>query len=259
MPQPGRRISFAGSQGASLAARLDLPDGPVHRHAVFAHCFTCSKDIRAAGRIAARLNADGIAVLRFDFTGLGASEGEFANTNFSSNVEDLRRAADWLRSEHAAPQLLVGHSLGGAAAIVAASDIPEVRAVATIAAPSSTQHLSELLGEQLRDVEADAVVPLRIGGREFMVRGAFLSDLSAHAVEERARSMSAALLVLHSPVDNVVGVEHAGRLFAAARHPKSFVALDGADHLLSDDRDAIYAGDVIGTWAKRYLEETGEP
>lgn len=253
MTTPIRRITFAGGRGNQLAARLDVPAGPVQAYALFAHCFTCSKDLRAVGRIASQLNAHGIAVLRFDFTGLGASEGEFASTDFSSNLDDVLAAVDWLRTNHRAPQLLIGHSLGGAAMISIAPEVPEARAVATIGAPSSTEHLTTLFRHHLPDIEAAGAAEVSIGGRPFTISQRFVTDLASHAVERRAGELRAALLLLHSPVDEVVGVEHAARLYQAARHPKSFVALDGADHLLTDDGDATFAAGLIGTWAGRYL------
>jgi uncharacterized OsmC-like protein/alpha/beta superfamily hydrolase len=254
MPAPSQRVSFEGSAGEPLAARLDLPAGPPIAFAIFAHCFTCSKDVKAAGRIAAGLNATGIAVLRFDFTGLGASGGEFANTNFSSNLEDLRRAADWLRADHRAPQLLVGHSFGGAAVIAVAADIPEVRAVATIGAPSSTLHLTHLFADAVPTLEREGRAQVTIAGRSFTIHREFLADLAAHDVERKAAELHRALLVLHSPTDLEVGIDHATSLFGAARHPKSFIALDGADHLLTNPQDAVFAATVIGAWATRYLD-----
>ena len=222
-------------------------------YALFAHCFTCSKDLRAASRIAATLTDAGYAVLRFDFTGLGSSEGEFANTNFSSNVGDLVAAADWLRAEYRAPQLLVGHSLGGAAAVVAGGQIDEVRAVATIGAPSDTEHVSHLFDHALDTIEADGAAEIELSGRRFTITRQFLDDLRSGGVVAAATSLRKALLVLHSPIDNTVAVDHAAALYQAARHPKSFVALDGADHLLADHADAEFAADMIGTWAKRFL------
>jgi uncharacterized OsmC-like protein/alpha-beta hydrolase superfamily lysophospholipase len=258
MPSRIERITFPGSRGAQLAARLDLPAGPPKASAVFAHCFTCSKDLKAASRIAATLTELGYALLRFDFTGLGASEGEFANTNFSSNVEDLVAATDWLREHHRAPQLLVGHSLGGAAVIEAASRIPEVRAVATIAAPSDTGHVTKAFGGALDRIEQEGESEVELAGRRFTIRRQMVDDLRSGRVLDAARGLGAALLVLHSPIDNTVGVEHAAQLYAAARHPKSFVVLDGADHLLTETVDATYAASMIGTWAARYLiDESG--
>jgi len=259
MTTPSQRIGFPGSQGATLAGRLDLPAGPPLAFALFAHCFTCSKDGFAAGRLSAELNAHGIAVLRFDFTGLGASEGDFANTNFSSNLEDLRLAADWLRQTHRAPQLLVGHSLGGAAVIAVARDIPEVRAVVTIGAPADVTHIVGLIGEQLPVITAQGSATVEIGGRKFTIRRSLIDDLALHSVETRVAEMDSALLVLHSPVDNTVGVDNAARLYAAARHPKSFVSLDGADHLLTRRQDAVFAARMIATWAERHLVNENPP
>ncbi len=259
MPSMSQRVMFAGSQGTDLAARLDLPAGPVRANAVFAHCFTCSKDIHAAGRIAAGLNAAGFAVLRFDFTGLGSSEGEFANTDFSSNLDDLRLAAGWLASERSAPQLLVGHSLGGAAVLSVAGEMPTVRAVATIGAPATTTHLRQLFTGSIETIERDGRAEVSIGGRPFTIRRELLDDLELHSVSERASNLRAALMVLHSPTDNVVGIENAAEIYQAARHPKSFVALDGADHLISDRRDATYAATMIAAWAGRYVVDEHPP
>ncbi|HEY5662835.1 MAG TPA: alpha/beta fold hydrolase [Ilumatobacter sp.] len=258
MPTRVRRVSFAGHDGARLAARLDLPAGPPKGFALFAHCFTCSKDLRAASRIAAVLTDLGYGLLRFDFTGLGASEGEFANTNFSSNVADLVAAADWLRQHHRAPQLLVGHSLGGAAVIFAAASLPEVRAVATIGAPADAGHVARLFDGALDRIAEHGEVEVVLHGRRFTIRRQFVDDLGSGVVTDAAASLQAALLVLHSPVDNTVGIEHAAEIYRAARHPKSFVTLDDADHLLTEPADAEYAASVIGVWAARYLvDESG--
>lgn len=253
MRPPPQHVTFPGSAGALLAGRLDLPAGPPRAYALLAHCFTCSKDLVAAGRIAAGLNAHGIAVLRFDFTGLGSSDGDFANTDFSSNISDLRHAADWMRTHHRAPQLLVGHSLGGAAVIAVAADIPEVRAVATLGAPADVAHVVRLFDDDAEAIERDGCATVEIGGRSFTIRQQLIDDLARHSVEARAGTMRAALLVMHAPGDNVVGVEHAARIFGAARHPKSFIALDGADHLLTRADDAVYAASIIGCWADRFL------
>ena len=255
MSTPSRRVTFTGSLGTELAGRLDLPAGPPLAYAIFAHCFTCSKDLFAAGRIAAELNRAGFAVLRFDFTGLGASAGDFAETDFSSNLDDLINAANWLRENHHAPQLLIGHSLGGAAVISVAADIPEVRAVATIGAPADVTHVLGLLSGAADEIERTGQGVIDIGGRPFTIGRSFIEGLARHSVEQRAATLGRALLVLHSPVDNVVGVDHAARLFQAARHPKSFVALDGADHLLTRREDAEFAAQTIGTWARRYIDD----
>ncbi len=254
-PAKIQRVTFEGSQGAPLAARLDLPAGPPRAYAVFAHCFTCGKDLRSAGRLAAALTSAGFGVLRFDFTGLGASEGEFANTNFSSDAADLEAAIDWLRVEHGAPQLLVGHSLGGAAVLTVAGTVPEVRAVATIGAPSDTEHLTGLFSDAVDEIAAEGEACVSLGGRPFTIKQQFLDDLEAHRVTERVAEMKKPLLVLHSPTDNTVGVEHASRIFEAARHPKSFVALDGADHLLAAPEDAEFAAGVIAAFASRYIDD----
>ncbi len=255
MPPRIERITFPGSQDALLSARLDLPAGPARAFALFAHCFTCSKDIKAASRIAARLTDLGYGLLRFDFTGLGASEGEFANTNFSSNVDDLIAAAGWLREHHAGPQLLVGHSLGGAAVIEAATQIPEVAAVATIGAPSDAGHVAHLFDGALDEIAEHGQACVELLGRRFTIRQQLVDDLRNDRVTAAAAEFNGALLVLHSPVDNTVGVEHAAAIYGAARHPRSFVSLDAADHLLTDPTDAEYAASMIGTWAQRYLAD----
>ncbi|MEV8609667.1 alpha/beta fold hydrolase [Amycolatopsis sp. NPDC051373] len=247
------RFEFPGSQGTPLAARLELPEGEPKAYALFAHCFTCNKDVVAATRVARGLTAFGVAVLRFDFTGLGGSEGEFANTDFSSNVADLVAAANHLREEYAAPKLLIGHSLGGAAVLAARHAVPEVRAVATIAAPADPQHVATLLGDCREQIERQGEAEVVLAGRPFRIRKQFLDDIAAQPQAERIRGLKAALLVLHSPVDAEVGVENARVIFDTARHPKSFVALDGADHLLTGRADAAFAADILATWAKRYL------
>ena len=249
------RITFTGGQGEVLAARLDLPAGPPRAFALFAHCFTCGKDLRSAGRLATALTDAGYGVLRFDFTGLGSSEGEFANTNFSSNTADLLAAIEWLRTEHAAPQLLVGHSLGGAAVLAVAGEVDEVRAVATIGAPADTAHLTHLFAESADEIATDGEACVVLAGRPFTITQQFLDDLDEHRVAERVSTMRKPLLVLHSPIDNTVGVENAAEIFAVARHPKSYVSLDGADHLLSNARDAEFAAAAIAAFASRYVED----
>lgn len=248
-------LRFPGAQGAIFAARLESPDVTPTAYALFAHCFTCSKDLKAAGWISRSLVARGIAVLRFDFTGIGESEGELSG--FSSNLEDLVAAADFLRQEREAPQLLVGHSLGGAAVLAAAARIPEARAVATIGAPSATRHLRDTLVHLSPELEARGEAEVDLGGgRRFHIDQKLLEDFSEDHLTRALGELRKPLLLFHSPVDNIVGVEHARRLYEAAKHPKSFVSLGMADHLLSDEKDARYVGDVLGAWAGRYLEGT---
>lgn len=246
------KVEFTGSTGALLAARLELPEGKPRAYAVFAHCFTCSKDSRAASRIARGLTASGIAVLRFDFTGLGDSDGDFSNTDFSSNVDDLLAASAYLEAEHRAPTLLIGHSLGGAAVIAAAARAPSVRAVATIGAPSDPGHVTALFASSLDSIVADGEAEVELAGRKFRIRRSLLDDLAEQPQLQRIAKLDRALLVLHSPADDTVGIDNARQIYEAARHPKSFVALDGADHLLTRGPDASFAADIIAAWAKRY-------
>ena len=247
------RFDFPGAGGEQLAARLDRPaDEPV-AFALFAHCFTCGKDLIAAAEISKALTASGIAVLRFDFTGLGSSEGEFANTDFSSNVADLTAAADHLRERHEAPRLLVGHSLGGAAALAAAGSIDEVAAVATIGAPADPAHVEHLFDGSIEEIETNAEADVMLAGRSFRVRREFLADVRAQALLPAVTELGRALAVFHAPGDELVGIDSARRIFEAARHPKSFISLDDADHLLSDRADAAYVGLVLGAWAARYV------
>lgn len=247
------KASFPGAHGALLAARLDSPDAPARAQVLFAHCFTCSKDAFAASRIAQTLVERGLAVLRFDFTGLGHSDGEFAHTDFSSNVQDLLAAADWLRRHHQAPSLLIGHSLGGAAVLVAASDMPEVRAVATIGAPSDVSHVAGLFASHVPEIEARGEALVQLAGRPFRIRREFLADAAEHNVREKVAALDRALLLLHSPTDDTVSIGNATGLFVNARHPKSFVSLADADHLLKRHADAAYAANVIAAWSERYL------
>lgn len=254
MPASSLRIRFPNRRGDELAARLELPSTRPRGHAIFAHCFTCSKDSAAAVRIARALCARGFAILRFDFTGLGQSEGEFAQTTFSTNVADLVAAADWLRAEHQAPTLLLGHSLGGAAVLSAAPDIPEVRAVATLAAPSEPAHVKHLLAGDVDAIERDGSAEVQLAGRGFRIGKDLLDDLDGQRLSARIRQLDAALLVLHSPQDTIVGIDNARAIYEAARHPKSFLTLDGADHLLTNAADADYVADVVSAWASRYLD-----
>ncbi|MCC7484038.1 MAG: alpha/beta fold hydrolase [Burkholderiales bacterium] len=244
---------FPGAGGSLLAARLERPEGTPRAHALFAHCFTCSKDTLAAARVSAALAAAGFAVLRFDFTGLGGSAGDFANTSFSSNIADLVAAADWLRARHAAPQLLVGHSLGGAAVLAAAARIPESLAVATIGAPFDPAHVAQLIAPARAEIEAAGEAEMELAGRRFRVRKQFLDDIAAQPQREAIAGLRRALLVFHSPADTTVAISNAAEIYAAAKHPKSFVSLDRADHLLTRKEDAAYVATVLAAWASRYL------
>ncbi|KIC43095.1 osmotically inducible protein C [Ruegeria sp. ANG-R] len=251
---PTERITFAGHDGSQLAARLDLPDGPVLATALFAHCFTCSKDIPAARRISARLAAMGIAVLRFDFTGLGHSDGEFANTTFTSNVEDLIAAAHYLSGRNMAPALLIGHSLGGAAVLRARAGIPSVKAVVTLGAPADPGHVSHHFEAALPEIHAQGSAEVSLGGRPFRIGRAFVDDISEAALGPAIADLKAALLILHAPRDETVSIDNASTIFLAAKHPKSFVTLDDADHLITRAADADYAADVIAAWVSRYVK-----
>src|ERR1700726_2348130 len=254
---PTERFQFTGEGGHQLAAALDTPDGEIHAYALFAHCFTCGKDVLAAKRIAVALAAKGIAVLRFDFTGLGSSEGDFANSTFSSNVADLVRAADHLRETRKAPAILIGHSLGGAAILAAAEQIPGARAVVTIAAPSDPAHVTGLFKDRIEDIRRQGKVEVSLAGRPFHISSEFLDDIAEHSLMTQVTNLHKALLIMHSPTDDTVGIDNATRIFVAAKHPKSFVSLAGADHLLSERRDASYVADVIAAWATRYLDPVG--
>src|SRR5262245_11316789 len=246
------RVTFPGSEGQRLAARLDAPDEEPRAYALFAHCFTCGKDVFAAARIAQRLTEHRVAVLRFDFTGIGASEGEFANTNFSSNVADLVAAAAHLRQAYKAPTLLIGHSLGGAAVLAAAVEVPEAKAVVTIAAPSDPSHVSGLFGERLQDIEAQGQAEVLLAGRRFTIKRQFLVDAAEQNLASKIARLRRALLIVHSPGDTTVDIANATRIFTAAKHPKSFVSLEHADHLLSARADAVYAANLIAAWAEPY-------
>jgi uncharacterized OsmC-like protein/fermentation-respiration switch protein FrsA (DUF1100 family) len=253
-PMPMERFQFTGEGGHLLAAALELPDGEPAGYALFAHCFTCGKDVLAAHRIAVALAAKGIAVLRFDFTGLGSSEGDFANSTFSSNVADLVHAADHLRRTRKAPAILIGHSLGGAAILAAAGQIPEAKAVVTIAAPSDPAHVTGLFKEHLEDIRKQGEVEVSLAGRPFRIRREFLDDIVEHKLMQDVPALHKALLVMHSPLDDIVGIDNATKIFVSAKHPKSFVSLDNADHLLTKPADALYVADVITAWASRYIE-----
>ncbi len=252
------RLRFPGALGGELVGRLESPDTEPTAFALFAHCFTCSKDLKAAGWISQALVERGIAVLRFDFTGLGESAGDFAASNFSSNLDDLVAAAGALRQRYRAPRILVGHSLGGAAVLAAAARIPESAAVATIGAPSSTAHLRDLLVKRAPALAEAEEAEVALGGRTFRIRRHLLADLEEEHLRPAIEHLHKPLLIFHSPLDEIVAIENAARIFVAAKHPKSFVSLDNADHLLTRERDARYVGEVLAAWAGRYVEGVEE-
>lgn len=256
---PTEKFQFTGEGGHQLAAALDLPAGEPSAYALFAHCFTCGKDVLAARRIATTLSAKGIATLRFDFTGLGSSEGDFANATFSSNVTDLVRAADHLRSVRKAPTILIGHSLGGAAILAAAEKIPEAKAAVTIAAPSDPAHVTGLFKNHVERIREQGKAEVSLAGRPFTIKREFLDDVAEQRLLDKVHNLHKALLVMHSPTDGTVGIDNATRIFVAAKHPKSFVSLAGADHLLSQRRDSIYVAEMIAAWATRYADLAAVP
>jgi len=254
------KLEFKNRHGLKLAARLDRPgtDRPV-AHAIFAHCFTCSKNTKAIAHISRALAGQGIAVLRFDFTGLGESQGDFADTNFSSNVEDLLDAADFLQTFYGPPRILIGHSFGGAAVLRAAPQITSVKAVVTIGAPAEPAHVRRALGEEGRKLlESRGEAEFRLAGRTFRIKKQFLEDIEFTRLQPALHNLKRALLVMHSPLDDVVGIDNAARIFQAARHPKSFISLDGADHLLTDPADSTYAANLIAAWAIKYIRADGK-
>ena len=250
-----KKLTINNADGKKLAARLDLPvDGQPRACALFAHCFTCTKNLRAVGNISQALTAAGMGVLRFDFTGLGESEGDFAETNFSSSVADLLAAAAYLEQHYAAPALLIGHSFGGTALLRAASEIPSAKAIATIGAPFSPEHVTKLFSKQLGEIDESGEAEVQLQGRPFTIRKQLLDDIRETKMQQAIRQLEPALLILHSPLDEIVHIDNASQIFLAARHPKSFVSLDHADHLLTDSADSLYAGSVIAAWAQRYLD-----
>ncbi len=257
------KFTFPNDNGEALSALLEVPNprtwnGPPRAYAIFAHCFTCGKDIAAASRISRALTSKGMAVLRFDFTGLGNSDGDFGNSGFSSNVRDLIAAARYMAVNHEAPELLIGHSLGGAAVLCAAHQLPSVKAVATLGAPATADHVTHLFKDISQELDEDGEAMLNLAGREFSIRKNFLDDLRRYASPDSIRDLRRALLVLHAPLDRVVEIGEAARIFGAAMHPKSFVSLDDADHLLSRKEDAEYAAAVIAAWAEPYLSPPPE-
>ncbi|TPN85146.1 bifunctional alpha/beta hydrolase/OsmC family protein [Aquimarina algicola] len=254
------KVTFTNTQGQVLSGRLELPANQhPHNFALFAHCFTCNKNLGAVRNISRGLTSQGFGVLRFDFTGLGESEGDFEDTNFSGNVEDLIAAANFLTEQYDAPTLLIGHSLGGAASIFAASEIDSIKAVATIGAPSNPKHVKHLLKSGIDEIEASGQAIINLSGRDFTIKKQFLDDLETKSLPEVAKNLGKALLVMHSPQDTTVGIKNAEEIYISAKHPKSFITLDGADHLLMKKEDSIYAGKVIAEWSSRYVNVPEEP
>lgn len=250
-----QKIIFKNRDGVELVGRIDLPaDQLAHNFVLFAHCFTCTKNLSAVKNISRSLTTAGFGVLRFDFTGLGESDGDFSDTNFSGNVEDLLAAAEYLEEHFTAPSLLIGHSLGGAAIIIAASQLGSVKAVATIGAPSSPKHIQHLLMNSLEEIESKGMAIVNLGGRDFTIKKHFLDDLEVYSLPEVVKDMNKALLVMHSPQDITVAIKNAEEIYLAAHHPKSFVSLDGADHLLMKKEDSLYVGKVIAEWVSRYVD-----
>ena len=248
-----KKVTFTNNVGHDLAAIIELPVEEPKSYALFAHCFTCNKNLTAIKNISRALNKCGIAVFSFDFTGLGESEGEFENTNFSSNVDDLVSAANFLKTNYSAPEILIGHSLGGAAVVFAAQQISGVKAVATIGAPSNPKHVSHLFKSGIDEINEKGEALLEIGGRAFKVQKQFLDDINKKNMEEVLQSLKLPLLVLHSPQDKTVGIENAAQIYKAAWHPKSFISLDGATHMISSKRDSLYVGQMIANWSERYI------
>lgn len=250
-----KKVSFKNKEGHHLHGNLELPvNQKPHNFVLFAHCFTCNKNFFAVKNISDALTAKGFGVLRFDFTGLGESEGEFADSNFSGNVEDLLAAAEYLKVEFKSPSLLIGHSLGGAAVLYAAQKLPDVTAIATIGAPSSVKHVEQLIEGNLDEITSNGMARVNIGGRPFNIKKQFLDDLKKQELIKIVPELGKSLLILHSPQDSTVEIKNAEELYKAAKHPKSFVSMDGANHLLSNKEDSLYAGEIIGSWAHRYLE-----
>lgn len=248
-----QKFDFTNVDGQNLSGRLEMPDGKPKAYALFAHCFTCSKNILAASKISKYLAEKDIAVLRFDFTGLGNSEGDFANTNFSSNTEDLLKAYESLTAKYEAPKILIGHSLGGAAVLKISSSLKEVACVVTIGAPSEAEHVSHLFSHHETEIQNQGKAQVKLGGREFTIKKQFLDDLKEHNILNDLKKTKKAFLILHSPIDNTVSIDHAGAIYQALMHPKSFLTLDNADHLISRPEDAQYIAEVITSWSSRYL------
>lgn len=247
-------ITFPNADGHQLSARLEMPaDNDPHAFAIFAHCFTCSKNLNVVTHISRALTQAGMAVLRFDFTGLGESEGDFSNTNFSTNIQDLEAAASFLANNHSAPKLLIGHSLGGAAVLIASTRIKSIDAVVTIGAPADPEHVQGLIQSDIETIAAEGEAKVSLGGRNFTIKKQFLDDVSKAEHDHQIEKIRKPLLILHSPTDQTVGIENAAKIYKLAHHPKSFISLDKADHLLNRKEDSLYVGSVISTWVERYI------
>ncbi len=250
-----KKVIFRNNENQELVGRIELPTNQSpHNYAIFAHCFTCNKNLSAVKNISRALTKNGFGVLRFDFTGLGESEGDFEDTNFSGNVNDLISASDFLKDNYKAPSLIIGHSLGGAASIFAASQIESIKAIATIGAPSNPQHVQHLLRSSIEEIKANGKAIINLSGRDFTIKKQFLDDLETKSLPEVVKHIKKALLVIHSPQDRTVSIKNAEEIYKAASHPKSFISIDGADHLLMNKEDSKYVGNVISNWAKRYVE-----
>ncbi|NQZ76342.1 MAG: OsmC family protein [Ekhidna sp.] len=250
-----KKVTFRNANGQELAGRVDFPLSSTPKAFVlFAHCFTCSKNLKSVDYISKAFTNLGMAVLRFDFTGLGQSKGSFSDTNFSSNLSDLEDAYHFLEDQYEAPQILVGHSLGGAAVLHVGGSLPKVRAVATIGAPSSPDHVAHLLSSGRDELEEKGEADINIGGRTFKMKKQFLDDIEEQGREKKIQKLDKALLILHSPQDSIVGIENAQEIYVEAKHPKSFISLDGADHLLTREEDAKYAGAMVASWSDRYID-----
>ena len=251
---PRIKATFPNQQGQQLSGLLEMPEQEPLAYALFAHCFTCSKDIAVTSRITRTLSEKGIAVLRFDFTGLGNSDGDFANTSFSSNLQDLVAAAEYLEKQYQPPSMLIGHSLGGAAVLAAAGDISSSKAIVTIAAPATADHVAHLFDHKKEEILSNEQACVNLAGRQFTIKKQFIEDLADHNTAEHIANLGKALLIFHSPVDETVSIDEAAKVYQAAKHPKSFISLDKADHLLSRREDSEYVAEIIASWASRYLE-----
>ncbi len=248
-----KKVEFKGALGDKLSGRVDMPEGEIKTCALFAHCFTCSKNLKVVGHITSELAKRNVATLRFDFTGLGQSEGDFANTNFSSNVDDLVAATEFMENEMSGPAILIGHSLGGAAVLQAAHKIPSAKAVVTIGAPCEPQHVKHHFDAHMDEIEETGEAEVTLAGRTFKIKKQFVDDLKAAKMNDFIRNLDRALLVMHSPVDRTVGVENAAHIYSTAKHPKSYISLNKADHLLTNEKYSKYAGSLIAPWASLYL------